>query len=116
MEWKDEGHLTAHREIEGAAEVVEVTLPAVLTANKGLNEPRYPKLPGIMKAKKIPIEEMTAAALGLEAAEVGSAGARAVIARLEPPPPRTEGKKFVGDPREAVVSVLRSLHDERKLL
>jgi electron transfer flavoprotein beta subunit len=116
IEWKDEGHLMVHREIEGAAEVVEVTLPASLTANKGLNEPRYPKLPGIMKAKKIPIEEATAAGLGLEAAQVGAAGAQAMISRLEPPPARTEGKKFAGDPREAVVAVLRSLHDERKLL
>jgi electron transfer flavoprotein beta subunit len=116
IEWKDESHLVAQREIEGAREVVDVTLPAVLTANKGLNDPRYPKLPGIMKAKKIPIEEATSTSLGLDPAQVGAAGARTVVARLEPLPPRAEGRKFTGDPREAVQNVLKALREERKLL
>ena len=52
-----DGKVTAHREIEGAHEVVECALPAVLTAQKGLNEPRYASLKGIMAAKKKPIAE-----------------------------------------------------------
>jgi electron transfer flavoprotein beta subunit len=48
--------ILAHRQIEGAVEVVEAPLPAVITCQKGLNEPRYPSLPGIMKAKQKPLE------------------------------------------------------------
>src|SRR5437763_8945328 len=56
------GKGTAEREIEGGIEVVEFTLPAVLTADKGLNEPRYPALKGIMAAKKKPLEVKAVAA------------------------------------------------------
>jgi len=116
VEWIDEKRLRANREIEGATEVLEVELPAVLTAEKGLNEPRYTSLPGIMKAKKKPIEELTAAGLGLDPAAVGEGAARLTVTALEPPPMRAEGKKLTGDAREAVTAVLRSLREERKLL
>ena len=56
------------REIEGGQAVVEVPLPAVFSAQKGLNEPRYASLPGIMKAKKKPIDEKTVADYGVDAA------------------------------------------------
>ena len=65
---------TVHRQIEGALEVIEVPLPAVLTAQKGLNEPRYPSLKGIMGAKKKEIKKVTAADLGLGPDQVGEAG------------------------------------------
>ncbi len=116
LEWVDETHLTAHREIEGATEVVDVELPAVLTANKGLNDPRYPSLPGIMKAKKKPIEELTAASIGLDPAMVGAQAAGLVATKLEPPPSRAEGKTFTGEARESVRAVLTALREERKLL
>ena len=51
-----DGKLTAHREIEGAEEVLEAPMPAIVTAQKGLNEPRYASLKGIMAAKKIAID------------------------------------------------------------
>jgi electron transfer flavoprotein beta subunit len=116
LEWSDERHLRVSREVEGATEVLEVELPAVLTAEKGLNEPRYTSLPGIMKAKKKPIEELTAAALGVDPAAVGEGAVRLAVVALEPPPMRAEGKKLTGDAREAVQTVMRSLRDERKLL
>jgi electron transfer flavoprotein beta subunit len=112
----DETHLKASREVEGATELLEVELPAVLTAEKGLNEPRYTSLPGIMKAKKKPIEELTAAAVGIDPAAVGAGAARVVVTGLEPPPMRAEGKKLTGDAGDAVRTVLRALRDERKLL
>ncbi|MGH7752415.1 MAG: electron transfer flavoprotein subunit beta/FixA family protein, partial [Gemmatimonadales bacterium] len=59
LHWED-GRGTAEREIEGGMEVVEFSLPAVLSTDKGLNEPRYPALKGIMAAKKKPLEEKTA--------------------------------------------------------
>jgi electron transfer flavoprotein beta subunit len=116
LEWVDETHLKASREVEGATELLEVELPAVLTAEKGLNEPRYTSLPGIMKAKKKPIEELTAAAVGIDPAAVGAGAARVVVTGLEPPPMRAEGKKLTGDAGDAVRTVLRALRDERKLL
>ena len=51
--------ITVEREVESGAEVISCSLPCVITAQKGLNEPRYPKLPDIMKAKSKPIEEIT---------------------------------------------------------
>ncbi len=115
LEWTDETRLKASREVEGATEVHEVGLPAVLTAEKGLNEPRYTSLPGIMKAKKKPIEELTAAAIGVDPAVVGPGAARLAVVALEPPPMRAEGMKLTGDAREAVRSVLRAVREERKL-
>lgn len=116
VEWTDEKHLKASREIEGASEVLEVELPAVLTAEKGLNEPRYTSLPGIMKAKKKLIEERTLTDLGIDPSTVGPQSLRLSITALEPPPMRAEGIKLTGDPREAVLTVLRGVREERKLL
>jgi electron transfer flavoprotein beta subunit len=72
-----EGSLVAHREVEGGAEVIAAPLPCVLTAQKGLNEPRYPSLKGIMAAKKVAIQAFTVAELGLAGRLAGAeAGCR----------------------------------------
>ena len=71
-----DGKVIAHREIEGAHEVVECALPAVLTAQKGLNEPRYASLKGIMAAKKKPIAEKKLAELGVAEADPAQAKTR----------------------------------------
>src|SRR5439155_17704954 len=65
-----EGKLTAHRELEGAEEILEASMPAVITAQKGLNEPRYASLKGIMAAKKITIETKTLPDLGLQESDI----------------------------------------------
>ena len=116
IEWKDETTLRAHREIEGGREILEVTLPAVLTANKGLNEPRYASLRNIMAAKKKPIEAVDPASLGLDPAAVGASGRKVAVARMDPPPPRAAGKRFEGDPGESVAEVVRLLREEAKVL
>ena len=95
----------AEREIEGGIEVVEFPLPAVLTADKGLNEPRYPALKGIMAAKKKPLD--------LKAVQA-AAGALEVLA-LSPPPDRKEGK-IVGEGVGAVGELVRLLREEAKVL
>lgn len=95
----------AEREIEGGIEVVEFALPAVLTADKGLNEPRYPALKGIMTAKKKPLE--------VKPVQPGS-GAFEVTA-LTPPPERKEGK-IVGEGAGAVGELVRLLREEAKVL
>ena len=108
---------TAHREVEGAQEVMEGGLPVVLTAQKGLNEPRYASLKGILAAKKKEIKVLTIAELGLNPSMVGSAGARTRWEKLELPPARTAGKILKGmDPGEAARELVRLLREEAKVI
>lgn len=106
----------AHRQIEGAIEVVEVTLPAIFTCQKGLNEPRYASLPGIMKAKQKPLTVLTLADLGLDPGQVGSNGAKLVVEKIESPPVRSDGKIIEGEPAQAVAELVRVLREEIKVL
>jgi electron transfer flavoprotein beta subunit len=115
LEVKD-GTLRAHREIEGAHEIMEASLPCVVTAQKGLNEPRYASLKGIMAAKKKPLDEMNAAALKLDPSTVGSAGVRVTITRLELPPPKQPGRILKDDAAAAARELVRLLHDEAKVI
>jgi electron transfer flavoprotein beta subunit len=108
-----EGQITAHREIEGAHEIVECALPCVLTAQKGLNEPRYASLKGIMAAKKKPIDVKDAAALALDAAALAP---RATLVALELPPSRQAVRMIEGDADTQVKELLRLLHEEAKVI
>ncbi|HEY7114415.1 MAG TPA: electron transfer flavoprotein subunit beta/FixA family protein [Thermoanaerobaculia bacterium] len=110
-----EGRITAHREIEGAHELVECTLPAVLTAQKGLNEPRYASLKGIMGAKKKPIAEKKLSAMGI--AEADAAGAKTRWRKLELPPSRQACHFVPGDdPAAAGKELVRLLREEAKVI
>jgi len=111
-----DGKLTAHREIEGATEVVECGIPAVLAAEKGLNEPRYPSLKGIMAAKKKPLETVNAAAIGINAGETGAQGSTSTIEKLSVPPARQAGKILQGEPQDVVKQLVHMLHDEAKVI
>ncbi len=110
-----DGKVTAHREIEGAHEVVECALPAVFTAQKGLNEPRYASLKGIMAAKKKPIAEKKLAELGV--AEADPAQAKTRWRKLELPPAR-QAVKLVppDDPAAAGRELVRLLREEAKVI
>jgi electron transfer flavoprotein beta subunit len=101
------------REIEGGTETWETTLPAVLSAQKGLNEPRYASLKGIMAAKKKPIQTMDAAAAGLKAEDLAPATR---IVSMELPAARSAVKMIEGDVDTQVAELLRVLHDEAKVL
>ena len=96
---------TVHREIEGAHEVVEVELPAVFTAQKGLNEPRYASLKGIMAAKKKPIVDRDPVDVDSHLSTVS----------LTLPPARKEGK-VVGEGVDAVSELARLLREEAKAI
>ncbi|MGQ9897873.1 MAG: electron transfer flavoprotein subunit beta/FixA family protein [Acidobacteriota bacterium] len=111
-----DGHLRAEREIEGGIEVVETNLPAVVAAQKGLNEPRYPKLQSIMQAKKKPLASKSFSDFGLSAAEVGPEGAGLVITSLRLPPPRQSGRKITGDPEQQASELLSALQNEVKVI
>ena len=102
----DGSKLRAEREIEGGAtECYELELPCVLTAQKGLIEPSYPKLKEIMAAKKKP----------LDAKDVEPAASSLQAASLALPPPRSEGR-IVGEGADAVPELLRLLREEAKAL
>jgi electron transfer flavoprotein beta subunit len=106
---------TVRRRIEGAEEVVEIQLPALITVEKGLCEPRYPSLPGLMKAKKRPVDTKNAAALGLSPADLGAqAGTR--MGEFAPPPPRPPGRKLTGEPADTAKELVRILHEEEKII
>jgi electron transfer flavoprotein beta subunit len=100
-----DGKGMAEREIEGGVEVVEFGLPAVITADKGLNEPRYPALRGIMMAKKKP----------LEVKDVALADGGLEIVELALPPERQEGR-IVGEGADAVPALIDALRNEAKVL
>jgi electron transfer flavoprotein beta subunit len=111
LEPEDERHLTVHREIEGGMERIEVDLPALVTANKGLNEPRYASLKGIMAAKKKPLDTIDRSALGLDPARPG-----VNLIKLQYPAPRAAGKLFREEARQSVRQVLDLLQSEAKVL
>ena len=99
------GKATAEREIEGGREVVETSLPAVFTAQKGLNEPRYPSLKGIMGAKSKPIEERPAP----------PAAAKTELLQMQKPPSKPAGR-IIGTDVTAVPELVRLLHEEAKVI
>ena len=102
---------TVTREVEGGNYTMEVTLPALFTAQKGLNAPRYPTLPNIMKAKKKDIKEVSLADLGLSDADAGS---QLEICAVEAPKPRSAGKILEGDNAGRVSQLIKALHEVHK--
>jgi electron transfer flavoprotein beta subunit len=109
------GKVTAHREIEGAHEVVESPLPVVLTAQKGLNEPRYASLKGIIGAKKKPIAEKKLADLGVPEADPAAAKTR--WRKLDLPIAREKCRLIpADDPVAAAKELVRLLREEAKVL
>jgi electron transfer flavoprotein beta subunit len=112
----DKKKAKVEREIEGGREVIEVGLPAVFTCQKGLNEPRYASLPGIMKAKKKEVKAINAAALGLPADQVGAGGAKTKINKYLPPPSRPPGKIVSGEILEAAQKLVKLLREEAKVV
>lgn len=100
-----DGRAVAKREVEGGHEVIEFSLPAVVAAQKGLNEPRYPSLKGIMAAKRKPLEEK----------EVQLPEPKITLVSLEEPPPPKAGE-ILGEGPEAVPELVRRLKQEAKVL
>ena len=96
---------SAKRNIEGGTELISVNLPALFSAEKGLNEPRYASLPGIMAAKKKPLEER----------QVSMSNEKLTILSLELPPPKPKGR-IVGEGPEAAGELVRILREEAKVI
>ena len=112
LELKD-GKAEVDREIEGGQYTLETPLPALFSLEKGINTPRYPTLPNIMKAKKKPIDEVSIGDLCLDAAELAGSVSVASLAL-----PRQERRNQIieGEPRDAAKALLRALREEEKVI
>ncbi len=100
-----DGTATVIRDIEGGKETITAQTPCVITAEKGLNEPRYPALKGIMQAKRKP----------LEIKEISLAGEGIEILEMSYPPKKPDGR-IVGEGPEAAAELVKLLRDEAQVL
>ncbi|MGA9118845.1 MAG: electron transfer flavoprotein subunit beta/FixA family protein [Bacteroidota bacterium] len=105
LEVREDGSAVCEREIEGGHETLQLQLPAAITAQKGLNEPRYPSLKGIMAAKNKPIDVKPAAAAPLRVETIG----------MKRPTAKGAGK-ILGTDKSAVPELIRLLHEEAKVI
>lgn len=113
LDVSDDGKsLVAHRRIEGAEEVVECLLPALLTIEKGMVEPRYPSLPNLMKAKKKPVTALNSADLSGD----GGLKAASSLESITAPPAREACKLVEGEPEEMAKELVRLLREEAKVV
>lgn len=101
------------RRIEGGTEVYEVKLPAVITCEKGLNEPRYASLPGIMKAKKKEVKEVNLAGSGVSGDDAKN---RAEVTKFISPPARQAGKVLQGEAEQTAPQLAKLLREEAKVI
>ncbi|MGV2937990.1 electron transfer flavoprotein subunit beta [Mesobacillus sp. LC4] len=104
---------TITRDVEGDSEVIETSLPVLVTAQQGLNEPRYPSLPGIMKAKKKPLDELELDDLDLDEDDVE---AKTKTIEIYLPPKKEAGKVLQGELADQVKELVNLLHTEAKVV
>ncbi|MFA9558666.1 electron transfer flavoprotein subunit beta [Evansella sp. AB-rgal1] len=109
----DGGVATVERDVEGDQEIIEVKLPLLVTAQQGLNEPRYPSLPGIMKAKKKPLDTLDLDDLDLEEEDVE--GKTKTVDRYLPPA-KEAGKILEGELDDQVKELVSLLKSEAKVI
>lgn len=105
--------VTVVKDVEGDSEVIETSLPLLVTAQQGLNEPRYPSLPGIMKAKKKPLEELEIDDLDLEEDDVE---AKTKTIEIFLPAQKEAGRVLEGDLADQVKELVNLLHTEAKVV
>ena len=109
----DNGKAEVLRTTEDGADLVEITLPAVVSVVKEINEPRLPSLKGKMAAKKKTITKWTAADLGLDGSDIG-ANSGTKTTKVAPPPPRPQGEIIEGEtPEEIAGKLFDKLRDKQ---
>lgn len=101
------------RDIEGDSEIIETSLPLLVTAQQGLNEPRYPSLPGIMKAKKKPLAELELDDLDIDEDDVE---VKVETVEIYLPPQKASGRVLEGDLSVQVKELVNLLHSEAKVV
>ncbi len=115
IEVMDDQHLKVSRAGDLGTEIVELELPAVITVDVSINEPRLPAMRGIMMAKKKKINVMDLAALNTSADEVGCSSPKSEIAEFMASQTRNAGRKFEGEPAEITAQVVELLATEAKV-
>ncbi len=109
--------IKCHQVVEGATVVAEAPLPVLFTTQRGLNEPRYASLPGIMKAKKKPIETLGLADLGISPETVGPSGRKVNVSALRFPPEREPVKMIDGEnATDIAIKLAAVLHEDIKVI
>lgn len=108
--------ITVEREIEGGKEIIKAPLPVLLSAQKGLNEPRVPSVMGVMKAMRAEIKKLDLAAIGLSQNEVGKPGSQEEILRYHRPPERRPVTMIQGEVADMVKQVVTLLKEEAKVI
>lgn len=111
-----DGKAVAESSLEGAKEVVEVALPAVFTAQKGLNEPRVPLITGVMKAMKVQIPKVAVEDLGLTKDIAAPENSKTKIVSYLPPKKRPAVQLIPGEAREAAAEAVRILIDVERVI
>ena len=112
----DDAHIKVSRAGDGGTEIVEIELPAVITVDVSINEPRLPQMRGIMMAKKKGIEQMDLAGLGTSADEVGAGAPKSEVVEFMAVEKRKGGQKFEGEAAEITAKVVDLLANEAKVL
>jgi electron transfer flavoprotein beta subunit len=117
LEIMDEKKVRVESELEGGREVVEVQLPALLTTQKGLNEPRVPLITGVMKAMKAAIPSIDPCSLGIAKEDINIDASRVIVLSYEPPKKRPPVKIIEGEtPEEKVKNLMKVLKEEAKAI
>ncbi|MFC7442921.1 electron transfer flavoprotein subunit beta/FixA family protein [Laceyella putida] len=109
----DGDQVTVEKDVEGDLEVIEAKLPLLVTAQQGLNDPRYPSLPGIMKAKKKPLTRLELDDLDLDEDEIK---AKTETTEIFLPPKKQAGKVLQGEIPDQVKELVQLLHSEAKVI
>jgi electron transfer flavoprotein beta subunit len=106
------GKATAERDVGGGSrEVLEMQMPCIIGATKGLNDPRFPKLPDIMKAKKKEVKQ-----IDLSSLEISQPAATVELQKLETVAPRSKAKMLNGSVQEMAENFIRIMKEEEKVL
>ncbi|HLB25838.1 MAG TPA: electron transfer flavoprotein subunit beta/FixA family protein [Nitrospirota bacterium] len=111
----EESNMKVERLIEDGYEVVEVTLPAVITVVKEINTPRMPSLKGKMRAKGLEIKPVDAAALGAVPENIGLAGSPTKVVKVFTPPPKGKRERIDGAPGEQAAKVIERLREMKAI-
>jgi len=109
----DGSNVTVNRDVEGDTEILETKLPVIITAQQGLNEPRYPSLPGIMKSKKKPLDRLTAGDLGLSSEESAT---KTEIIETFLPSKKEAGRVLSGELKDQANDLIQLLKNEAKVI
>ncbi|HZW67789.1 MAG TPA: electron transfer flavoprotein subunit beta/FixA family protein [Pseudogracilibacillus sp.] len=109
----EDGVAQIEKDVEGDLEKIEVSLPLLVTCQQGLNEPRYPSLPGIMKAKRKPLEELELDDLDLDEDEIET---KTETVDVFLPPEKAAGRVLEGELEDQVKELVSLLRDEAKVL